>query len=185
MKPWQNILLGTILGLLVAGLVFFLVLPPKGNPVVLRPPPTPSPLVIHVDGAVYSPGIYELPLDSRIQDAIVAAGGFTETADKSQINLASKIYDGQKIYIPDESDVNVNTTTLPQQNSPTGNQLININLATMEELNELPGIGETKAQAIINYRESNGPFTELEDLLNVPGIGDSIFNQIKLLNTVK
>lgn len=168
------------MGFLIAGIVLFIVIPPKGKSIELLPPPTPSPIFIHVDGAVQKPGLYQLDPQNRVQDAIQAAGGFLSSADTTQINLAGKIYDGQKIYVPSQQE----NSSAPLQTHST-NFPININLASLDELQTLPGIGELKAKAIIQYREENGPFQEIEDILNVPGIGDSIFNNLKNMIAVK
>lgn len=134
-------------------------------------------VVVHVAGAVSSPGVYTLPADSRVDDAVRAAGA-TADADLSQLNLAQKLADGQKITVPvagaTPADGNSAATTADSDNSA----LININTATQEELESLPSIGEVRAQAIITYREEHGGFRTTDELMEVSGIGEKIFADI-------
>lgn len=134
-------------------------------------------VVVHVAGAVSAPGVYTLPADSRVDDAVRAAGA-TADADLSQLNLAQKLADGQKITVPvagaTPADGNSATTTADSDNGG----LININTATQEELESLPSIGEVRAQAIIAYREEHGGFRTTDELMEVSGIGEKIFADI-------
>lgn len=134
-------------------------------------------VVVHVAGAVSSPGVYTLPADSRVDDAVRAAGA-TADADLSQLNLAQKLADGQKITVPvagaTPADGNSATTTADSDNGG----LININTATQEELESLPSIGEVRAQAILAYREEHGGFRTTDELMEVSGIGEKIFADI-------
>lgn len=163
--------------------------------------------MVDIKGEVISPGIYELPSTSRVIDVINKAGGLTDIADTSVINLSKKIEDEMVIIIYSEYEVNNWLTTKQEedylqekcQNSEdskiendacisdnvieNNETLININTATKEELMTLSGIGETKALAIISYREKT-PFTSIEDIKNVSGIGDSTYNEIKDYITV-
>lgn len=161
---------------------------PHGNPIVLKPAPTQSPLVVDVAGCVLSPGIYELPLKSRVLDAVNAAGGFSNCADLAQINQAGFVTDGQKIIVYSAIDENSgNEKTIKTQDlAPSGDTsiLININSATIEELQTLPGIGMVKAQSIIDYRNNNGLFISVDELLEVSGIGEKTLEQIKDLITI-
>lgn len=141
-------------------------------------------IVVHVDGAVAEPGVYELPSGSRANDAVIAAGGLLDDADTSTINLAATLSDGEKLYIPTEGEeVTVSTTSTSTTTSTSDDssetELININTATAEELDELPGIGEATAAAIIEDRETNGEFTSIEDIMRVSGIGEAKFANIK------
>lgn len=148
-------------------------------------------IIVHVTGEVNNPGIIELSEESRVYDAIEAAGGFTENADTSKINLAYKIEDGMKITIPNFKDLNLNTyvstdsgesVESSQQNnqiSTTKNKKININTASQTELENLPGVGPALALKIIEYRNKNGKFKSKEDLKNVSGIGENKFNNLK------
>lgn len=160
---------------------------------------------VHVAGYVINPGVLELPVESRISDAIEEAGGLTEEADISKINLAYLIEDGMKIYIPNHTEIeeekNMNTSEIKEEeyiNESSGlrneeisgtenkkNEKININTATQKDLETLPGIGSATALKIISYRNENGKFKDIEDIKNVKGIGDSKFENIKNLICVK
>lgn len=148
-------------------------------------------VVIHVVGEVNSPGVVTLEEGARIIDAINAAGGKAEEADLSKINLAYVVEDGTQIYIPrineNLNQVELISTEAGQSvvinnsniNEEENNTKVNINTANKEKLETLPGIGETTAQKIIDYREQNGKFTKIEDLQNVSGIGEAKFNSLK------
>ena len=141
---------------------------------------------VYVCGAVRSPGVYELDADARINDALEVAGGFAENADIDIVNLADVAADGQKIYFPVEgediqSDIGKNQNGQADAGS---DRLININEAGVEELTELPGIGETRAGQIVEYRQTYGRFSDKEDLKNVSGIGDSIYRKLETYITV-
>ncbi|HEX2979666.1 MAG TPA: helix-hairpin-helix domain-containing protein [Anaerolineaceae bacterium] len=187
MKAWQWILVGLFFGLLATGAILVIARTPRGEAVVLVPPPTPGPVTVHVSGAVKNPGVYELSRQSRVQDAIQAAGGLGDLALEDQINLAARIQDGQKIHIPAEGETV--TAPMPETIDPeatgslNGNR-INLNSATLSELETLPEIGPSKAQNIITYRNEHGPFQQIEDIQNVPGIGEGIFQNIQDLITV-
>ena len=137
-------------------------------------------VVVHVTGAVSTPGVYTLPSDARVDDAVRAAGATAE-ADLSQLNLAQKLADGQKITVPAIGSASTSagegTTTTPADTSSDG-ALVNINTASLEELETLPSIGEVRAQAIITYRETNGGFRTIEELQEVSGIGEKIFADV-------
>lgn len=137
-------------------------------------------VVVHVTGAVSAPGVYTLPSDARVDDAVRAAGATAE-ADLSQLNLAQKLADGQKITVPAIGSASTSagegTTTTPADASSDG-ALVNINTASLEELETLPSIGEVRAQAIITYRETNGGFRTIEELQEVSGIGEKIFADV-------
>ncbi len=132
-------------------------------------------IFIDIAGEVVNPGLYELAEGSRVNDAIMLAGGLTEDADLIDINRAYILSDGLKIVIPSKNDT---------VNSVQGSRKININLATASELCTLDGIGESTAQKIINYRKAHGFFKSIEGIKNVPGIGDAKFNQFKDYITV-
>ena len=131
----------------------------------------PEYIVVHVCGAIKNPGVYQLPIDSRIRDAILAAGGFKRNASEIDINQAKPITDGEQVYIPyknQQKDANTH-----QQNSK-----LNINSATVEELTNLPGIGTSKAESIIRYREEHGFFKSIEEIKNIQGIKDGVYSKI-------
>jgi competence protein ComEA len=187
MKKWHLIIFGVACGLLASGLILLIASPPRGAPVTLLPQPTPSPLLVYVTGAVEKPGVYELPLNSRLQNAIELAGGLMPDADITAINMAEKVNDGQKIFVPLVGEITDPSPSASEKSgaaaaAPSGP--ININTANAEELDTLPGIGPAKAAAIIEFRNANGPFESLEDLLEVPGIGEKICEDIQDLITI-
>lgn len=149
-------------------------------------------IIVHVTGAVEKEGIVEIKEDARINDVIEAAGGITKDANLDNVNLAYAVEDGQKIYIPSKLDNSENiddgdviTTSsaginvVEEDKEGEKNGLININKASLEKLQELPGIGAGTAQKIITYRTENGKFKKVEDIKNVSGIGDAKYETIK------
>lgn len=140
-------------------------------------------VVVYVCGEVNDSGVYHLPNKSRVCDAIDSAGGMTDDAGRDFWNLASEVYDGQMIYVPTKEEVESGNVPKPDTEntdvSSGDSSKININTASKEELMTLTGIGESKADNIIKYRQENGSFSAVEDLTNVSGIGESIFNKIK------
>ncbi len=145
-------------------------------PIVIAPPK----VMVDVAGAVKSPGVYELPGNSRVIDAIAAAGGAVAHADTSDINLARIIKDGEQVYVdlltvsPSSVQGGPVKRAVKKKSGP-----ININRATAGELDSLPGIGPVLASRIIDYRKSNGPYTSVDDLQKVSGIGSAKFAQFK------
>lgn len=133
-------------------------------------------IVVHVAGEVKKPGIVILNKGERVIDAINAAGGKTEEADYTNINLASILEDGQKIYIPNINDKEENSTN---SNEETKDGVININKAGVQELEGLPGIGNSIARSIVEYRNENGAFKSKEDIQNVTGIGEQKYKKIQ------
>ena len=150
-------------------------------------------VVVHVAGAVNTPGVYRLKPNARVIDAVNAAGGVTASADTAAVNLALPLLDAEQVYIPTRSSKKPHTTVAVQRKLPTTpsapsstvaaaivgatessvkSALVNINTATALELEALPSVGPSTAQAIISFRTKNGPFGKAEDLLKVPGIGD-------------
>lgn len=177
---------GILLGLFVALLIWVVARNPSGQAVTLRPVPTEKPIVVYITGAVPRPGVYALAQGSRVQDAISAAGGFLADADKTGINLARALEDGEQLeiaYTSGSSPV-IGTDIPPTSETPSSSDLININTASQADLETLPGIGPTTAQKIIAYREANGPFVSTEDIVNVSGIGPGTYQRIKDLITV-
>ena len=175
---------GILLGLFLAALVWVVARTPSGEAVVLRPVPTDKPIVVHITGAVPRPGVYALPQGARVQDGISAAGGFLAEAEKTNINLAQSLEDGEKLDVPFiEGASPVLATPVPEVVSST-TELVNINTASIAELDTLPGIGPTTAQKIIDYRDQNGPFLNIEDIVNVSGIGPASYERLKDLITV-
>ena len=138
-------------------------------------------VIVHVDGSVASPGVYELPgEDVRVGDVVDAAGGLSEGADLSSVNLAARVLDGEKVHIPAEGEETSPVIT-GSVNPVASSQdpVVNINTATVEELTVLPGIGEATAAAIVEDRERMGPFASPEDIMRVSGIGERKYERIK------
>ena len=145
-------------------------------------------ICVHVCGAVNDPGVYYLEGGSRVYEAVEMAGGLLEDAAQEYVNLARELSDGEQIYIPTYEEASEQGLEIGSAGSSTDSSasdgLININTATSEELQTLPGIGQTKAEAIIAYREDNGDFSSIEDITNVSGIGESTYENIKDYITV-
>ena len=146
-------------------------------------------LTVHIAGAVKTPGVYQLHIGARINDGVVAAGGATAQADLDSVNLAMLLSEGEQIYIPKRNDKPhiivqprfTSSSNLNSSNSATNNELqisININTATAIELEQLAGVGPSTAKAIIEFRQKNGGFKTVEDLLNVRGIGPAKLSEI-------
>lgn len=151
-------------------------------------------VIVHVTGEVKKPGVVRVREGSRVEDIVKAAGGLTENADISNINLAYVVEDGTKIRIPstdDEKQEEYITQSIgegiimQEESNNTRSSIVNINTANETELEELPGIGASIAGRIIEYRNKNGKFKSIEDIKNVTGIGDSKFDKIKDLIRVK
>ncbi len=150
---------------------------------------TPAEMVVHVAGAVVSPGIYTLYEGARVQDAVDAAGGFASDAEPDAVNLARTVQDGEQVLIPTvqevedgtyvDSSANTSSTSSSTSTGTASSSLVNINTAGLEELDTLPGVGPSTAQAIIDEREANGPFTSIEDIQRVSGIGEKKFEKLK------
>lgn len=152
-------------------------------------------IVVDVDGAVAHPGLYKLPPDSRVQAALAAAGGLSPQADVHRINRAAKLHDGQKLYVLSQGESTPPLAASGGQScegqsctsaeggvagsDTEGQGLVNINTANATQLTQLPGVGPAIAQKIIDYRTANGPFTSVDDLTKVPGIGAAKLAQIK------
>lgn len=151
-------------------------------------PEEPKDVTVDVKGAVQSPGIYTIHAGARVHEAIAKAGGLASEADTNAINLAQKVQDELVIYVPAAGEAPPVTAPLASAGSSTGEgsgELISINTADAEKLQELPGIGQSKAAAIITHRETEGPFQTVEDFKNVPGIGDKTFERLAPLITVQ
>ena len=137
--------------------------------------PAAQTLCVYVCGEVKSPGVYELPEGSRIVDAVEAAGGMTEAASGTWLNLAEPVSDGQKIEVPSETEA----SELEKEHQEAQPGLVNLNTASAEELMTLTGIGESKAEAILSYREEHGGFEKPEELMEIPGIKEGVFEKIR------
>lgn len=186
MEEWIKTRRGWILlgvsYILVAGLTFLVARWPSSGGVEILPPAvdtaeataTSAPIRVYVSGAVNRPGVYTLAADSIAEDALQSAGGPTEDADLTLVNLAATLRDGQQLHVPafgQEPVPTVSLTTLPL--------LVNVNTAGAAELQTLPGIGPVTADSIIAYREEHGPFRTVDALLLVPGIGPATLEKIR------
>lgn len=140
-----------------------------------------SELYVDVAGAVLTPGVVKLSEGDRIDDALTAAGGLSDDADVSQLNRASKVTDGMKVYVPraGESVAPADPASSLGESTPSSSGLVSINTGSQSDLETLPGIGPSTSQAIIDDRTENGPFTSLEDLMRVSGIGEKKFEKLK------
>ena len=206
----QGFLLGFLLCAILAGALMWQLRRPTPPPIVLHPLPTPvptetpaptatpGPLVVFVSGGVHSPGMYELPAGARVGDALARAGGLVADADPARVNQAEPLFDGAQVHVPlpqspgakAASTTGAPSTGLSGQSSsaaagasgsaPTGG-LVNVNTASLELLETLPGIGPSKAAAIIAER----PFDTVEELERVPGIGPKTLATIAPLVKVR
>src|SRR5699024_10555369 len=139
--------------------------------------------IVDIKGEIKHPGVYEVQATDRIQTVIELAGGFTKNADENQINLAQKVQDEMVIYVPKEGETEypINPNQMISTNAGNNEEnenVVKVNLATIDELTKLQGIGPAKAQAILDYREEHGPFQQVEDLLQVSGIGEKTLENI-------
>jgi competence protein ComEA len=197
-RPKESVALGVLILALVAGASFAYARSlPKGGATPLATPiapasPTGSPtsggIVVDVEGAIRAPGVYTMPVGSRVADAVRIAGGATAAADLATVNLARPIADGERVYIPRKGEA-----PPPQAagGDPAGGGSlgsaggkVNINTASVGELNSLPGIGDVLAQRIVDYRTQHGPFHDIKDLMKVEGIGQKKFDSLKDYVTV-
>ena len=180
--------------LVVGGVIAWVASRPNPGPIIISTPEptptsvplptaTPAPLRVYVTGAVERADVYTLPPGSLVKDAIAAAGGATADADLEQINLAIEVYDQQQIHVPRKGE-EVTPVAAPV-GVPSTMGKVNINTASVEELDTLPGIGPAIAQRIIVYRTEHGDFAAIEDITNVKGIGPATFEEIKELITVR
>jgi competence protein ComEA len=196
MRDWferyRGVLFFSVIVLAIAGVVLFQILRPDPPPIILSTPtpfpspqaaPTPRPLRVYVSGAVRLPDVYILPADSIVKDAIVAAGGSSGEADLDRINLAMTVADGQHVYVPHLGEENL--PVQPPSGRAASEVKLNINTADLSTLETLPGIGSVIAQRILDYRQTNGPFARVEDVMAVSGIGPVTFEEIRDLITTK
>lgn len=172
-RPEQAVVLLAVVAA-VAGGGALLALKRPAAPIRVIEPQSPTTLVVQVDGEVYHPGLYRLVRGARVGDAIQAAGGMTAGADAGVMNLARPLRDGERITIPARG----------VSSGSTARRQVNVNAATAEELEALPGIGPVLARRIVDHRARHGPFQRSEDLLQVEGIGPKLLERIKPLISV-
>lgn len=134
---------------------------------------------VDVKGEVKVPGLYEVKKGERLKFVIDKAGGFTREADSNLINLAIKVTDEMMIYVPKIGEVSAGEPFILGNQNSSNESKINLNEASEEEFESLPGIGPAKAATFVQYREENGPFTKIEDIKNISGIGDKTFEKLK------
>jgi len=159
------------------------------RPPIPSPAPTgpPAPVKVFISGEVANPAVYELPAGAIIEDLIDSAGGFTETAEDDVVNLAFSLSDGMHIHVPSRDE----EISIPVVSGGSGSiglssdGTVNINQASLQDLETLPGIGPSLAQAILDYRDLNGVFREIDEIMEVPGIGPAKFEDLKPMISVK
>ena len=196
MNQIRQMIYGILIGLLAAGGIFLISQQERGIPIVLSPAPTPTqtslpkptktsqPIQVQIGGEIVEPGIYELPENSRLLTLINLASGLTTYADHDRINQAALLQDGDYFYIPTIDQVIPETATNAPKDRSNDGELdfeypFDLNDATQDALESLPGIGPTKAKEIIAYREKMGRFSAVDELLNVPGIGQTTLETIR------
>ena len=203
-KEYRIIVICTGLGLLVGG--FFLLKPTPQTPVketnlqaevaavskdlstekeVKEEPVEQDLITVDVKGAVKSPGIYDLPVGSRVNDAVQKAGGLTEQADSKSLNLAQKVSDEALVYVPTKGEESASQQAGSGTTSSTSKEKkVNLNKASLEELKQVKGLGGKRAQDIIDHREANGKFKSVDELKKVSGIGAKTIEKLKDYVTV-
>ncbi|VSX91352.1 competence protein [Streptococcus pneumoniae] len=200
-KEYKIIVICTGLGLLVGG--FFLLKPAPQTPVKetnlqaevaavskdlvseKEEPLEQDLITVDVKGAVKSPGIYDLPVGSRVNDAVHKAGGLTEQADSKSLNLAQKVSDEALVYVPTKGEESVSQQTgLGTASSISKEKKVNLNKASLEELKQVKGLGGKRVQDIIDHREANGKFKSVDELKKVSGIGGKTIEKLKDYVTV-
>ena len=158
---------------------------PTGSVAVETSSPT-GPIIVHVAGAVVGPGVYELAASARVVDAVDVAGGFAPDAHPDALNLAAPLHDGDRVYVPRIGEVDQVPAGVTGVIVDTGRPVgpVDLNTATVEDLDTLPGVGPATAQAIISHREQSGPFSSVDQLADVRGIGPAKLESLRGLVTV-
>jgi competence protein ComEA len=188
----RELILVSLVGLTAAGGAGLWYVRSLPRPVEVRaappraaPSPQAQPLFVHVAGWVRKPGVYQLEEGRRVIDALDMAGGPRRGAELGALNLAAVLVDGQQVLVPGPAPpAGGSASGTPVPGATPGSTLINVNSATLEELETLPGIGEVLAQAVVAYREEHGPFTSVDQLEDVSGIGPATLEEIRDLVTV-
>jgi competence protein ComEA len=170
--------------------------PSDGSTAVVSTSTTAPALIVQAAGAVAEPGVYELPAGSRIVDLVDEAGGLSSEADRQRINLAAPVADGERVWIPARGEdrapdviaggssgggAPASTGSAAPPDAAAPDEPIDLNAATAEQLDTLPGVGPATASAILSHRETNGPFTSVDELLDVRGIGEAKLEQLRPL----
>jgi competence protein ComEA len=153
--------------------------PTEASPFMAAPaasPPAPSTVTVDVEGAVRRPGLYHLPADARIADAIARAGGTTRRADKTLVNLAAPLADGEQVLVP---RLGLGGASAAGASGPSPTAPVDLNSATVEQLDTLPGVGPVTAQKIVDYRREHGPFTSVDQLDAISGIGPTRIENLR------
>jgi competence protein ComEA len=181
---------------LLAGAGWWALRPASGPPVEASLPYAPAAvassststtvgeLLVHAAGAVASPGVHAVPLGSRVADLLAAAGGATPDADVDRVNLAAPLADGQRVWFPRVGEAPPPDAAPAEGGSPESAGPLDLNTATVEQLEALPGVGPSIAAAIVEHRDRNGPFRSVDGLLDVAGIGPSRLEELRDLVTV-
>ncbi|MEA3326453.1 MAG: helix-hairpin-helix domain-containing protein [Chloroflexota bacterium] len=196
MPNWRYLLLGVLFGLLATGAILLIAQPERGTPIVLQPAPTPTettppkstatetPFQVQIYGEIAIPGVYTIEKSARLGELIDTAGGLTQQADVDRVNLAALLHDGDYFFIPAINEPIPETARNAPINSYRGDQGVfnyplDLNKASQEALESLPGIGPVKAVVILEYREQVGTFSTIEELLNIEGIGEKTLESLK------
>jgi competence protein ComEA len=176
---WRFFFFGLCIGLLAAAILLIANGRWEDTPIVLSTPRANPGIHVSIQGSVASPGVYVLTPGSILNDALSAAGGLLPEADPQRLNLAANLQEGQEIRVPAKvTPVPASAASAPETASPSK---INLNTATLDQLDSLPGIGPSLAQRIIEYRTNSGPFQSVDDLLKIKGIGQSLVDKIREL----
>lgn len=173
-QSFYLIAFGVVVGLLSGGVIWITAGHPRGEPVMIFTRSPDQLITVYISGDVVKPGVYQVPLGSRVNDVVNIAGGFLPSANTNLINQAELVSDSSHIKIPSQL-----------RNEGMTSNGININLATEIELEGLPGIGPSVAKSIVAYRTENGPFQKIEEIQKVPGVGPVTFEKIRNLITVE
>ena len=196
MTNLRYLLLGVLIGLLATGAILLISQPERGTPIILQPAPTltkttlpkstatESPIQVQIEGKIAAPGIYAMVKSTRLGDLIDTAGGLTQQADVERVNRAALLHDGDYFFIPTIDEPIPETARNAPLNAYMGDAVVfdyplDLNKASQEALESLPGIGPVKAADILEYREQVGTISSLEELLNIEGIGTKTLESLK------
>jgi competence protein ComEA len=192
MQRYRWVLASALALAILVGAVFLWLRWPRPDPIVISTPvptytplpiptPTLAPLRVYVTGAVVRPDVYLLPAGSIVKDALAAAGGPTAEADLERINLALALFDQQQVRVPRLGEEEPAPLVPGRTSTPEAPAIVDINHASLEELDALPGVGPALAQRIVDYREAYGGFADVQEIMKVKGIGPSTYAEIENL----